>query len=74
MRSISAGYPMQTVATDLVGPLPESDSGNWYILMVADYFTRWAEAFPLQLTLWQPSWSMKIFDTGATSLGSRATI
>jgi len=47
MRSISAGYPMQIVATDLVGPLQESDSGNRYILVVANYFTRWAEAFPL---------------------------
>ena len=42
-----AGYPMQIIATDLVGPLPESDNGNQYILVVADYFTRWVEAFPL---------------------------
>ena len=38
---------MQIIATDLVGPLPESDNGNQYILVVADYFTRWVEAFPL---------------------------
>ena len=38
---------MQIVATDIVGPLPESDGGNCYILVVADYFTRWMEAFPI---------------------------
>ena len=36
---------MQLVAVDLLGPLPESNDGNSYILVVADYFTRWAEAF-----------------------------
>jgi len=38
---------MQIVAIDLLGPLPESDNGNQYILVVADYFTRYMEAFPL---------------------------
>ena len=47
MGTITAGYPMQIVAADLLGPLPESENGNSYILVVADYFTRWMEAFPL---------------------------
>ena len=38
---------MQIVATDLVGPLPESDDRNKYIPVVTDYFTRWVEAFSL---------------------------
>ena len=38
---------MQLVAVDILGPLPESQDGNSYILVVADYFTRWAEAFPI---------------------------
>ena len=38
---------MQRVATDILGPLPETSTGNSYILVVADYFTRWVEAFPI---------------------------
>ena len=44
LGTITAEYPMQVIATDLVGPLPEA---NQYILVVADYFTCWVEAFPL---------------------------
>ena len=45
--SIQAGHPMQLVATDIVEPFPESSSGNSYILVAADYFTRWVEAYPI---------------------------
>ena len=41
LQSIKVGSPMQLVAVDLLGPLPESNDGNSYILVVADYFTRW---------------------------------
>ena len=45
--SIQAGHPMQLVATDIVGPFPESTSGNSYVLVAIDYFTRWVEAYPI---------------------------
>ena len=45
--SIQVGHPMQLVATDIVGPFPESTSGNSYVLVAADYFTRWVEAYPI---------------------------
>lgn len=32
---------------DIVGPFLESESGNSYILVVADYFTHYTEAYPL---------------------------
>ena len=38
---------MQRVATDILGPLPETLAGNSYVLVVADYFTRWVEVFPI---------------------------
>lgn len=40
-------YPMQIVAMDIHGPLPESDAGNSYIVVVGNYYTRWMEAYPI---------------------------
>lgn len=37
--SIHTCYPMQRVAIDILGPLPETQAGNSYVLVVADYFT-----------------------------------
>ena len=39
------GAPMYIVATDILGPFPQSESGNRYVLLVGDYFTRWIEAY-----------------------------
>ena len=47
LTSIVVGYPMQLVAVDIVGPFPETAAGNCYILVAADYFTRWVEAYPI---------------------------
>lgn len=38
---------MKTWVLDFVGPLPMSDGGNRHILVIADYYTRWAEVIPL---------------------------
>lgn len=38
---------MQLVEMDIVGPFPESETGNRYILVVSDYFTKWVEAFAI---------------------------
>jgi len=39
--------PFEVIATDIVGPLPVSESGNKYILSVMDHFTRYSEFIPL---------------------------
>ena len=47
LTSIVVGSPMQLVPVDIVGPFPETAAGNCYILVAADYFTRWVEAYPI---------------------------
>ncbi len=40
--------PLQCVALDILGPLdPRTDSGNKYILVIVDYFTKWLCAVPM---------------------------
>lgn len=43
----ASGYPLQRIAIDLLGPLPRTEKGNKYIVVIADYFTKWTEAFAL---------------------------
>lgn len=38
---------MQTVAVNIIGPLPESPSDNLYVLVAGDYFTRYMEVYPI---------------------------
>jgi len=47
LQSELTGTPMQRVAMDILGPLPETDRHNMYILVISDYFTKWSEAIPL---------------------------
>ena len=47
LQTIKAGSPMQVIAVDIMGPLPESSNKNSYILVVGDYFTRWMEAYAI---------------------------
>lgn len=47
LQQYRVGVPMERVAIDLLGPLPRSDSGNQWIMVVGDYCTKWMEAYPL---------------------------
>ena len=48
MGDMRTGAPMNRIAADLIGPLPETLRGNKFILVVTDHFSKWAEAFPVQ--------------------------
>ncbi len=39
--------PLARIAIDIAGPLPKTDQGNIYFMVVSDYFTKFADAYPL---------------------------
>ena len=41
------GHPTDRLGLDFLGPLPVTSRGNTCILVIADYFTRWIEAYAL---------------------------
>lgn len=47
LTNITTGFPNEIVGVDIIGPLPISDVGNRYILVMVDLFTKWCEAVPL---------------------------
>ena len=46
LTSMPIGKPWQTVAVDIL-TVPISTNGNKYLLVIQDYFTKWATAIPL---------------------------
>ena len=38
----------EILGMDIMGPFPETERGNQYILVLVDYLIKWPEAFPLQ--------------------------
>ena len=47
MVPILPSRPGELLTTDLMGPLPRSEGGNLYILVVIDHFTKWVELFAM---------------------------
>ena len=47
MRSFTAGAPIEKCHLDILGPLPKTASGNSYVLLMVDQFTKWVEAAPM---------------------------
>ena len=40
--------PFESIAMDIVGPLPRSAKGNRFVLVICDYATRYPEAVPMK--------------------------
>lgn len=47
LHLVITGSPMQLVAVDILGPFPCTSTGNSYLLVAMDYFTKWGEAYPI---------------------------
>ena len=50
LESIVSTYPFEKLSWDIMGPLPQTSSGNKYIVVVTDLFSKWVEAFPMKFT------------------------
>ena len=48
MVECHSGVTMERVAVDILGPLTETENGNKFIIVVADYWTKWTEAYPVR--------------------------
>ena len=46
LMSLPVGSPWEMLAVDVL-EVPVSTNGNRYLLVVQDYFTKWADAFPM---------------------------
>ena len=48
LKKMLTASPMTRIALDIVGPLVQTELGNQHILVVTDFFTKWAEAYPVK--------------------------
>ena len=42
------GMSWERISMDIMGLLPKSNSGNLYISVIGDYFTKWTESYALK--------------------------
>ena len=47
LQECVAGAPMDCLGIDIMGPLPQTQTGNRYILVVGDYFSKWMDAWAM---------------------------
>lgn len=48
LQIYNVGSPFERIQMDVLSPFPTSYSGNKYLLVIVDCFSKWVEAFPLK--------------------------
>ena len=48
LQKYIVGVPMERVALDIIGPLPRTQRGHMFCLVISDYFTKWTECYPMR--------------------------
>jgi len=48
LTKVVVGEPLDVVAVDILSGLPSTPENFKYILVITDYFTKWAESYPLK--------------------------
>ena len=51
LQPIRAGHPLELIAIDVMGPLPKTQKGNSYIVVVSDYLVDGVSGRRLTLSL-----------------------
>lgn len=46
--STSSEFPFERIAMDIVGPLPNKERNNVYMLVIIYYYTGWPEAYAFE--------------------------
>ncbi|CAC5421299.1 unnamed protein product [Mytilus coruscus] len=48
LQQYNVGAPLERITVDMLGPLPRTYKGNRYLMVVGDYFSKWADAIPIR--------------------------
>ena len=73
MQVTNVETPWEMVSIDLVGPLPRSKTGNTWLIVMQDRFTKWIELRPLKTAISQAI-TMGVKDQICLRHGCPATI
>jgi predicted aspartyl protease len=73
LQQYRVGAPMERIAIDIVGPLTRTFRGNQYILCLTDYFSKWAEAYPMR-NMEAPTVARKLVDNFVSRFGAPRAI
>lgn len=73
LQPIPIGMPFERVAMDILGPLPETESHNKYVLVFSDYRSKWPEAACLP-SIEAPRVAQALFDLIITRHGAPTTL